>query len=110
MKIIMSIATLEESNKQLSAALNVTPVSTTDTALTLCSESAGLKNVRYTMVETEAGTELMLEVNDSVILKYIGVYVKVIKFVMPFVEPVKALFGTLKDDFNDIIATLSERK
>ena len=110
MKLIMSMATLEESNKQLFAALNKTPVSAADTALTLCSESAGLKNVRYTLVETEAGIGLMLEVNDSVILKYIGVYVKVIEFVMPFIGPVKALLGALKDDFDDITTTLSERE
>ena len=116
MKIIVSIASMDETNKRVLEALNETTtefdaflsVPAVDMARLAVAGAADLKNVGYTLNEDES--ELTLEVSDEVILKYIGVYVKVIKFVMPFVRPVKALLGALKDDFDDIITTLNERK
>ena len=71
-------------------------------------EMTGLKYAGYTLNEDES--ELTLEISDEVIFKYMGVYVKVVRAVIPFVKPVMTLFESILDDVREIGQMLNERK
>ena len=116
MKIIVSIASMDETNKRVLEALNETTtefdaffsVPAVDMARLAVAETAALKYVGYTLNEDES--ELTLEVSDEVILKYVGIYVKVVRAVIPFVKPVMTLFESILDDVREIGQMLNERK
>ena len=116
MKIIISIASMDETNKRVREALNETTtefnaflsVPAVDMARLAVAETADLKYVGYTLNEDES--ELTLEVSDEVILKYVGIYVKVVRAIMPFVRPMVTLAGTLRDEILEIVRMLKERK
>ena len=116
MKIIVSIASIDETNKRVLEALNETTtefdaylsVPAVDMARLAVAETADLKYVGYTLSEDES--ELTLEVSDEVILKYVGIYVKVVRAVVPFVKPAMVLFKSILDDIREIGQMLKERK
>lgn len=51
-----------------------------------------------------------ITVNDEIFFKYMNLYVKIAKFVKPFIEPAKMLFVTLMSDINDIERFLTQKK
>lgn len=59
---------------------------------------------------TLEGDQIVYEVNDLVILKYFGVYIKVVRAVAPFVKPLMALFTELKADIAEIEGFMGRRK
>lgn len=59
---------------------------------------------------TEQGADWVYEIDDQVLLKYMRMYVRIAKIVLPFIEPVKRLFSTIKEDMDNIQAFISERK
>lgn len=59
---------------------------------------------------TLEGDQVVYEVNDLVILKYFGVYLKVVRAVAPFVKPLLALFSELKNDVAEIEGFMNRRK
>ena len=114
MKFIVAVTTLDESNKRLREALSEVPelkipgMSGIEAARYYVTETTGLKYVGYTLNEDES--ELTLEISDEVIFKYMGVFVKVVRAVIPFVKPVMTLFESILDDVREIGQMLNERK
>lgn len=114
MKFIVAVTTLDESNKRLREVLSevselkIPEMSGIEAARYCVAETADLKYAGYTLNEDES--ELTLEISDEVILKYMGVYVKVVRAVIPFVKPVMTLFESILDDIREIGQMLNERK
>jgi len=59
---------------------------------------------------TQQGDDWVYEIDDQVLLKYMQMYVRIAKIVVPFIEPVKRLFSTIKEDMDDIQAFIAQRK
>lgn len=59
---------------------------------------------------TQQGDDWVYEIDDQVLLKYMRMYVHIAKIVVPFIEPVKRLFSTIKEDMDDIQAFIAPRK
>lgn len=59
---------------------------------------------------TQQGDDWVYEIDDQVLLKYMRMYVRVAKIVVPFIEPVKRLISSIKKDMDDIQAFVAERK
>lgn len=59
---------------------------------------------------TQQGDEWVYEIDDQVLLKYMRMYVRIAKIIVPFIEPVKRLFSTIKEDMDDIQAFIAQRK
>ena len=114
MKFIVAVTTLDESNKRLREVLSevseleIPGMSGIEAARYCVTKTTGLKYAGYTLNEDES--ELTLEISDEVIFKYMGVYVKVVRAVIPFVKPVMTLFESILDDVREIGQMLNERK
>ena len=118
MKLITTITTMDVMSAELRDAVNealadvleapVPMLSGLEVAQLSVEATQGLKHVSYAL--NDAQTELTIEISDEVILKYIAVYAKVIRFVGPFIKPVLHFARELKGDFYEIAAALSERK
>lgn len=59
---------------------------------------------------TLQGDDLVVEIDDAVFVKYMAVYIKVARVVMPFVAPLKALFKELRSDLESIHEFFDARK
>lgn len=59
---------------------------------------------------TLEGDQVVYEINDLVILKYFGIYIKVVRAVAPLVKPLMALFTELKADVAEIEGFMAHRK
>lgn len=59
---------------------------------------------------TLEGDQVVYEINDLVILKYFGIYLKVVRAVAPLVKPLMALFIELKADVAEIEGFMARRK
>lgn len=115
MKIIVSIASLDASNERIRAVLAEVPTDfvvpaapAIEMARSAVVETSDLKYAGYTLNEDES--ELTLEISDEVLIKYMDVYVKIARAILPFVKPMVTLIGTLRDDVREIAQMLSERK
>ena len=53
---------------------------------------------------------VMVEINDELFFKYAKAYVKIVRFVAPFIKPAQAFFMTLKEEIQDIERFLLQRK
>lgn len=56
------------------------------------------------------GDNVVLELNDELFFKYMSVYLKVAKFVAPFIKPAMALMHALQSDVRDIEEWMKSRK
>lgn len=79
-----------------------------DTAIaaTTMSEVTEFKNFSVTFQDDN----VVYEINDEVLLKYMRMYARIAKIVIPFIEPVKHLFATIKKDMDGIQSFMAERK
>lgn len=78
----------------------------TATIATTMSEVTEFKNFSVTFQDDN----VVYEINDEVFFKYMQMYVRIAKIVVPFIEPVKRLFSTIKEDMDDIQAFIAQRK
>lgn len=54
--------------------------------------------------------EWVIEVNDEILFKYLGIYIKVGKFIASIAAPFKGLMSSLEVEFNSINTFLTQRK
>lgn len=55
-------------------------------------------------------SHVIIEINDEIFFKYARTYVKVIRFIAPFIKPAQAFLAVLKDEMQDIERFLLQRK
>ena len=75
-------------------------------AATTMNEVTEFKNFSVTQHEGD----WVYEIDDQVVLKYMHMYARIAKIVVPFIAPIKALFAAIKEDMDGIQAFMAERK
>jgi hypothetical protein len=112
MKFIISAATVSALNLEAKALLTplineIEPGADLDKAFADTDfTDNSLANSSINLVDGE----WVLEVNDEGIFKYMAIYMKVAKFITPFVKPFLALTHSLSDDINEIQRWIGQRK
>lgn len=71
-------------------------------------QKAGTYFANFTI--TEVNGEIVLEANDEGLFKMYAIYLKVVKFVKPFIKPFMGLFEVLRDDISEIERFMSQPK
>ena len=107
MRFIISSATATAINLQVADVLVECGLDKdTATTATTMSEVTEFKNFSVTFQDDN----VVYEINDELLLKYMRMYARVAKIIVPFIEPVKRLLSSIKEDMDGIQSFMAERK